>query len=42
MANGPDVEVDEDGEGGERSHPEPSQHEDVRQHDKLRKIEETH
>lgn len=42
LTDGPDVEVHEDGEGGECCHPEPSQHEDVRQHDKLRKIEETH
>lgn len=36
MANVPDVEVYEDGEGGESGHSEPSQHEDVSQHDELK------
>lgn len=36
LADVPDVEVYEDWDGGEGSHSEPSQHEDVCQHDKLR------
>lgn len=36
LADVPDVEVYEDWEGGEGSHSEPSQHEDVCQHDELR------
>lgn len=35
LANIPDVEVDEDRQGGESRHSEPGQHEDVRQHDEL-------
>lgn len=35
LAEVPDVEVDEDGQGGEGSHSQPGQHEDVRQHDEL-------
>lgn len=35
LANIPDVEVYEDGQGGESRHSEPGQHEDVRQHDEL-------
>lgn len=35
LANIPDVEINKDGEGGESSHSEPSQHEDVCQHDEL-------
>lgn len=35
LANIPDVEVYKDWEGGESSHSEPGQHEDVCQHDEL-------
>lgn len=37
LANIPDVEVYEDGQGGESRHSEPGQHEDVRQHDELQR-----
>ncbi len=35
LANGPDVEIHEDRQRGECCHTQPSQHEDVRQHDEL-------
>lgn len=36
LANIPDVEVKKDWDGGESCDPEPSQHEDVGQHDELK------
>lgn len=42
LADIPDVEIYEDWEGGESSHSEPSQHEDVRQHDELQGATEEH
>lgn len=42
LANVPDVKVNKDRDGGETSNSEPSQHEDVCQHDELQEKDRLH
>lgn len=42
LANVPDVKVNKDWDGGETSNSEPSQHEDVCQHDELQEKDRLH
>lgn len=42
LANVPDVKVNKDRDGGESSNSEPSQHEDVCQHDELQEKDRLH
>lgn len=42
LANVPDVKVNKDRNGGETSNSEPSQHEDVCQHDELQEKDRLH